>query len=229
MKRHLFVWCIILFLGRVAMAQDDCETGFCPPSVTVHHYGGSVAPVDATITYEVVESSLSGNTRCWIARNLGASSAPSSSTVSTAGQSGWYWQFNRKQGYSHNGTSFTPVVYWKSSISETSNWTAGNDPCTLLLGDTWSIPTYTQWSNVISNASWGGSVSNSFGSVLKIHTGAGKLSATDGSLSGRGSNGWYWSATSVNYTTARAFNTSTLVMEVTNKPEAYALRCIRTY
>jgi len=102
-----------------------CETGFCPPSITVHHYAGSVAPVDATITYEVVESNLSGSTQCWITRNLGATSAPTSSTVSTEAQSGWYWQFNRKQG---------PPGLLLLMKTRTGHWR------TILAGCCWVVP-----------------------------------------------------------------------------------------
>jgi len=205
-----------------------CETGFCPPSITVHHYAGSVAPVDATITYEVVESNLSGSTQCWITRNLGATSAPTSSTVSTEAQSGWYWQFNRKQGYNHSGALLTPSTTWETSISETSSWSSANDPCALLLGDTWRIPTSTEWNAAITNGSWS-SLSDSYSSVLVVHTGQGILEETSGSLSGRGSNGRYWSSTSVNSTQGYYYTPGNGTSAAGSKMGGCSLRCIRSY
>ncbi len=211
-----------------AAAQEDCETGFCPPSVTVHHYAGAVSPVDVTITYEVVESNLSGNTKCWITRNLGATEAPTSAVVNSTAQSGWYWQFNRKQGYYHDGATRTPNTTWVT-ISEISSWTAANDPCRLLLGTGWNIPTSAQWINVRDINSWS-DVYDSFPSELKIHTGHGTVLET-GALTGRGNFGQYWSSSSVDATRAYRLNTYTNLMnvDVMNKYYGLALRCVRDY
>ena len=43
-------------------------------------------------------------TKCWITSNLGASQQATAVNASTQASSGWYWQFNRKQGYKYDGT-----------------------------------------------------------------------------------------------------------------------------
>ncbi len=233
MKKYLLIimGCICMLATPAVWAQEDCETGFCPPSITVHHYAGAVSPIDVTITYEVEESDLSspGNPKCWITRNLGATEAPASAVVSTAAQSGWYWQFNRKQGYYHDGTTRTPNTTWESTYSAAGNWLAANDPCRLLLGEGWNIPTSAQWTNVKNNGGWS-NVYNSFPSPLKIHTGHGTI-IEDGVLDGRGNWGQYWSSSSVNTTQAYRLDSYQTLMNVDaiNKYYGYALRCVRDY
>jgi hypothetical protein len=60
---------------------------------------------------------------------------------------GWYWQFFRKQGYKHDGTTITPGSTWESIIIEDSEWTSANDPCGLEFGNGWRIPTQLEWIN----------------------------------------------------------------------------------
>ena len=58
----------------------------------------------------------------------------------TEASAGWYWQFNRKQGYKHTGTTVIPA--WNTtSIDEDSDWIPANDPCAIELGAGWRIPT----------------------------------------------------------------------------------------
>ena len=154
MKKLFLAACFILALGATLLAQD-CATGYCPATITVHHKAGTISPVTANITYGVTTTSASGTKQCWITRNLGATTAPTNYNDVTYTANGWYWEFNRKQGFSMtSGGVITPAASnWVSSINETSNWITANDPCTLLLGTGWRLPTYTEWNNVLTTYS----------------------------------------------------------------------------
>ncbi len=45
--------------------------------------------------------------KAWTKNNYGLAHDIGSSTTATEASAGWYWQFNRKQGYKHDGTSIT--------------------------------------------------------------------------------------------------------------------------
>ncbi|MEI6436577.1 MAG: polymorphic toxin-type HINT domain-containing protein [Bacteroidota bacterium] len=143
---------------------------------------GGVAPVDKTVTYGAVSTTLFGGTKCAITRNLGAATQAGSSTDDTEASAGWYWQFNRKQGYKHDGTTPTPA--WTiTSIIETSDWVSVNDPCTIELGAGWRLLTDTEWA--AADASWN-NYNDTYASVLALHA-AGYIN-NDGSLYHRGIN-----------------------------------------
>ena len=196
----------------------------CGCNLTKIHTADSVAPVNKTVTYGTV----SYINKCWITRNLGASNQASSATDATEASAGWYWQFNRKQGYKHTGTTRTPNTTWISSINESYDWQATNDPCTILLGTGWRIPTYSEWKNADANGGWG-NYTETYNSVLKLHA-AGYLYYSDGSLVDRGSNGRCWSSTQ--YTSTRGyvlvFNSGTSSINYySNKAYGYSVRCLR--
>ncbi len=158
-------------------------------SLTVTHTAGDVAPVTKTVTYGIVETSLSGEKKCWITQNLGADVQASSATDTTEAAAGWFWMFNLKQGYTHSGSTCIPPlpgIY----ADENSDWTAANDPCTILLGTYWRIPTLTEWTNVINNVG-GVNYNHAYASVLKLHT-AGRLSPFQCLPSDRGEVGYFW-------------------------------------
>ena len=160
----------------------------CGNTLTVtHDDAGSVAPVNKTVTYGTILTDLTGSNKCWITRNLGASNQASSATDATEASAGWYWQFNRKQGYKHDGTNRTPNT-WISYINESYDWQAANDPCTILLGTGWRIPTYSEWENADNTGGWN-NYTQTYNSVLKLHA-AGYLNYSDGSLHNRGSYGF---------------------------------------
>ena len=150
MKKLVLVASLILALGASLKAQD-CATGYCPATITVHHKAGTVSPVTVNITYGVTKVTLGGSlgTRCFLTRNLGATTQPNAITDATLASAGWLWQFNRKQGFAMTsttniGTSLTPAPLasgWTTGISESGHWSAANDPCTLLLGSNWYVPT----------------------------------------------------------------------------------------
>ncbi len=194
-------------------------------SLSINHVtSGGVAPVDKSVTYGTVSTTLFGGTKCAITQNLGATNQASSATDNTEAAAGWYWQFNRKQGYKHDGTTLTPA--WTiTDINETSDWIAANDPCTLELGTGWRIPTKTEWE--AADASWS-NYNNTYGSVLKLHA-TGYLDYSGGSLNGRGSNGYYWSSTQLDASSGwyLYFNSGFSYVDYNNKSHGFTARCLR--
>jgi hypothetical protein len=164
----------------------------CGSSFTVSHVAGNVAPVAKTVTYGTVTNIPGETSKCWITRNLGASQLPIAVSDNTEAAAGWYWQYNLKQGYKHDGTTRTPNTTWITSVNEDSDWTSNNDPCSLLLGSAWRIPTYTEWTNVDATGIWI-NWNGPWNSGLQLHA-AGYLYYNDGSLVFRGSEGYYQSA-----------------------------------
>jgi hypothetical protein len=163
----------------------------CGNSFTINHTAGTVAPVTKTVTYGTVTNIPGEPTKCWITRNLGASQQATAVSDATEASAGWYWQFNRKQGYKHDGSALTPA--WViTSINENSDWQTANDPCNLELGTAWRLPTYTEWNNVDNTGGWT-NWNGPWSSGLKLHAAA-YLYYSNGELGSRGSYGYYWSS-----------------------------------
>jgi hypothetical protein len=164
----------------------------CGSSITINHVTGEVAPVNKTVTYGTVNNIPGEETKCWITSNLGADHQATAVSDATEASAGWYWQFNRKQGYKHTGTVRTPNTPWIGLIDEDFDWQAANDPCAIELGDGWRIPTNTEWTNVDASGNWT-DWNGPWNSALKMHV-AGSLTSYNGSLESRGSDGIYWSS-----------------------------------
>ena len=166
--------------------------------------------------------------KCWITRNLGATQQPNAKSDATEPAAGWYWQFNLKQGYKHDGVTRTPNTTWITSISENSDWTAINDPCRLLLGVAWHIPAMSEWNNIISAGGWT-NWNGPWGSALQLN-GAGLLNSSTGSLTSPGAEGVYWCNSQSNSFYAAAFDFSAsycFVGSGGNKGLGLTNRCIR--
>jgi hypothetical protein len=197
----------------------------CGIAITISHVTGNVAPVTKTTTYGTVTDIPGAASKCWITSNLGSDHQASAVSDATEESAGWYWQFNRKQGYKHSGTSVTPT--WTiTSINESSNWVADNDPCTIELGIGWRIPTYSEWNSVDVNGVWT-NWNGPWDSALKMHA-AGYLN-TNGSLLDRGSSGFYasatqWDATRCDYL---QFNSGFCITNFIDKALGYSIRCIK--
>ena len=198
----------------------------CGLDITINHLAGAVAPVNKTVTYGTVTGIPGELTKCWITRNLGASQQATVVSDATEASAGWYWQFNLKQGYKHDGTIRTPNTTWISSISENSDWTTANDPCAIELGTGWRIPTSTEWTNVNASGNWT-NWNGPYGSALKLHA-AGYLLYSGGSLSNRGSGGYYWNSTQGNATYGwdLAFNIGGSYMGNDLKAFGFSVRCL---
>ncbi|MCX6267329.1 MAG: hypothetical protein NTW16_08245 [Bacteroidetes bacterium] len=170
----------------------------CGEPLTETHTEGAVAPVTKTVTYGTVTNIPGESNKCWITRNLGATQQPNTLDDNTEASAGWYWQFNRKQGYKHDGNFRTPNSAWINPISEDLDWESTNDPCVLLLGSPWRIPTLTEWTNVDAAGIWESSF-GPFTSGLRLHA-AGYLHSGHGDLVVRGQAGYYRSSTQFSLT-----------------------------
>ena len=203
-------------------------TGFtCGSSIVINHVTGAVAPVNKTVTYGTVTNIPGEPSKCWITSNLGSDHQATAVNDATEASAGWYWQFNRKQGYKHDGTTLTPA--WTiTSINENSDWFIANDPCNIELGTIWRIPTYTEWNNIDSTGNWT-SWKGWWGSAMKLHT-AGYLYNTVGYLSGRGGSGNYWSSTQNEAPSGwRLGFGGYSIMWSGRKAEGMSIRCLRDF
>ncbi|MEI7898532.1 MAG: hypothetical protein WCJ26_15965, partial [bacterium] len=140
---------------------------------------------------------------------------------------GWYWQFNRKQGYKHDGTTVTPA--WTiTTINENSDWLSSNDPCKLELGSDWRIPSYTEWNNVLISGGWT-NWNGPWNSGLKLH--AGGYNMPDNGFRDRGIQGHFYTSMQYDNLNAREFGLTTTTTYVGwgGKAYGFTLRCIRNY
>ncbi|HEY1024957.1 MAG TPA: hypothetical protein VGE26_07325, partial [Sphingobacteriaceae bacterium] len=208
----------------------------CVPSISVNHVAGvSGAPESKTLTYNLVGTNLNGQLNCWITKNLGADVEATSYVDPTTAAAGWYWQFNRLQGYAFNGAR-TPTAPWMSSVSETAHWAANVDPCRVMLGGTWRLPTAAEWTaaNTLWNSSRGSQPALEFAydSGLKLHA-AGWLNGVG--VTERGTQARYWSSNRagegfyVSYTESWALHASTTTSSVSTLSRVIGtpVRCIQ--
>jgi hypothetical protein len=198
----------------------------CGDPIEVIHIRGTVAPVSKTISYGTVTGIPGEPDKCWITSNLGSDHQATAVDDATEPSAGWYWQFNRKQGYKHTGTTVTPA--WNITfIDEDSDWMMANDPCAIELGAGWRIPTWTEWSNVAASDTWS-NWNGPWDSALKMHA-AGYISESDGSLVIRGTGGFYWSG--IQETGTTGWYIILAISDVdqwhTYKASGYSVRCIK--
>ena len=212
----------------VSLTQSTVACPICGTSITINHVAGSVAPVTKTVTYGIVTNIPELTYMCWITQNLGASQQATAMNDATEASAGWYWQFNRKQGYKHDGTTRTPNTTW-IYINETSDWVAPNDPCTIELGAGWRVPTHTEWNNVSTTGYWY-DWNGPWYSALKMHA-AGHLYPIDGSLRYRGSLGYYWSSTQYEATLGWGlyFSSSDYIQDYYFKYYGFSIRCLKDF
>jgi uncharacterized protein (TIGR02145 family) len=188
---------------------------------------GGVAPVDKTVTYGTVTNIPGEASKCWITSNLGADHQATSKDDATEASAGWYWQFNRMQGYKHDGTTRTPNTTWINPINENFDWQSANDPCALEMGNGWRLPTYTEWNDVFTSGGWT-DWNGPWNSNLKLHA-AGFLYYSDGSLSNRGVIAHFWSSTQYSTTWGWNLTFSNVSCNVAGgtKAAGVTLRCIK--
>jgi hypothetical protein len=213
-------------VGDIKFKVETTSMSGCH-SFTITHSAGSTAPVTKTVAYSVVETDLTGSKKCWITQNLGADRQATSATDDSEASAGWYWQFNRKQGFKHDGTNSTPNTKWISSISENINWLPANDPCTLLLGRGWRLPSGTEWETADATDGWD-NYNETFSSILKLNA-AGGIYCSGGSLITRGSTGLYWSSSQGGLDSGRClhFTSGYSNMGINSKANGFTTRCLR--
>jgi hypothetical protein len=202
-------------------AGQACAQG---STMTVTHTAGDVAPVTKTVTYKIVQTDLSGVSKCWLAQNLGADRQALSSADFSEESAGWYWQFNRKQGYKHDGMIRTPNTSWPI-INENSNWTSANDPCTLLLGSTWRLPTLTEW-DIAAATAYRNTNGNSFASEFVIHKSG--IIDENGQIFMRGVTAFFQIKNqTANETSYKGTDAGIMNWNFTSKRIAAAVRCVK--
>jgi hypothetical protein len=199
----------------------------CGLSFAKAHTAGTVAPVAKTVNYGTVTNIPGETAKCWITRNLGATLQATVVDDDSESTAGWYWQFNRKQGYKHDGTNRTPNTAWITPIEESSDWESANDPCSLLLGSAWRLPTETEWTNVDVAGNWN-NWNGPFNSGLQMH-GAGYLFVSNGSLVSRGAYGAYWGSRQGDAVSGwyLSFNIGGSSIFTYDKAYAFSARCVR--
>ncbi len=225
-----FVWayngCGISTVNTITQATLPCW--LCGYSVLTiaHETFGGVAPVNKTTSYGTVTNIPGEPTKCWIAKNLGASQQATTVNDATEVAAGWYWKFNRKQGYKHDGSSSVPS-WTTASVNENSAWLTTNDPCNLELGTVWRLPSYSEWFNVDNSGGWS-NWSGPWSSDLKLHA-SGNIIDSNGSLDNRGSIGYFWSATQNTSAYGWDFQIGSGISSMTynNKAHGFAIRCLR--
>ncbi len=198
----------------------------CGNPITKNHIAGAVAPVTKTVTYGTITNVPGEPSKCWATKNLGANQQPNLVYDTSDAASGWFFQFNRKQGYTHTNIALIPA--WTiTNIMENSNWVTINDPCRIELGTTWRIPTQTEWNNVDGTGLWNNWV-GAFASLLKLHA-QGYLNEFNGALNSRGVEGCYWSSTQMEpgYASRLFFNASSSYTDVGSKAIGNTVRCVR--
>jgi hypothetical protein len=225
---------LLAVMTVIVLSSSYCinaQTIPCPgiATFTINHVAGTVAPVTKTVFYGTITNIPGEPAKCWITQNLGAThQAPTVVSDATEESAGWYWQFNRKQGYKHDGNDRTPNSTWDVTDDNLSTtWEAAKDPCTIELGAGWRIPTSTEWTNVDASGNWT-NWNGAYGSGLKLHA-AGSLSNSDGHLAGRGSHGNYWSSTQyeATYGSLLDFASGWSYVYHFSKAYGFSVRCLR--
>ena len=216
--------------GYSAPLTMTCSTDICCGNTkTINHIAGDVAPVTKTVTYGTVDDIAGEPDLCWITSNLGASHQATAKNDATEASAGWYWQFNRKQGFKHDGSILTPA--WTiNMINENSDWSANQDPCRNELGGYWRIPTSLEWTGVDAAGGWT-DWNDPWDSDLKMHA-AGYLHYWNGALDARGQDGAYNSSSQYDYNYQQAYyfwiNTSYSIINTDgDKANGLSMRCVR--
>lgn len=196
----------IIFAGlSVLLFAGSCSYFLTPvePDTITHGFVQGVTPANASIfserSYPIVKADWPGpgGNKFWLAVNLGATTRPETSVDPSASSAGWYFQFNRKQAFHHNGN--VPTPQWRiQNIEEDTAWSINNDPCRVLLGSSWRLPTVVELRAFreapVSDGGMGeGNRTAAFNSELRLHA-AGELQTFDGELRFRGERGRYWAS-----------------------------------
>ena len=166
MKKISIIFSFLLAAFAASLHAQTCSTGFCPASITVHHKAGNISPVTGDITYNVSQTNAFGAAAggyCILDRNLGVTTLPTNSSDYANG-AGWYFQFGRPRGWTTT-TASANLATWVNNVYATpgSSWSITTDPCNVMLGGAWRLPTSTE-----ALAAWSGYVLNSYYLLWKL-------------------------------------------------------------
>ena len=161
---------------------------------TVNHLAvNGFAPVDKILEYDTITIPTTPGI-VWLDRNLGAERRPLSLTDVSDQSRGWFWQFNRKQGYEFKAGVRTPATAPDKLIIEDYDWLPENDPCQEL-GEGWRLPTKQEWDAYKQSIPTGRSQSTyhwKYG-LLKLHQ-PGWFYTSYNKLYGQGNIGKFWTS-----------------------------------
>lgn len=197
LKLALITAIIFLIISSCSLILSSVDA----PPIVSHIFVEGVTPGNSSQfnqrSYPTVRAAWPGpgGDRLWLAVNLGATSEAQSSVDADADRAGWYFQFNRKQGFYHSGTQLMPQ--WQfTGINENSFWQLSNDPCRILLGEDWRLPNIEEIRSFReasrgSGGMAGGNRTDAFNSTLRLHS-AGELATVNGQIRLRGEDGRIW-------------------------------------
>ena len=218
----------------VTFSVPESESWSCGDSITIDHAtDDGITPSSdyaGEITYGTATFDFGGTTgeKCMITRNLGATAQAGSVNDGTDAAAGWYWQFDNKQGY-----AVGPIPSW-GTYGAGDSWVQANDPCYLLFGAGWHVPTYTNWNDIDSSkgwVNWNGpydALATDSTTKLKLHA-AGYLGSASGALGYRGGGGICWSGTQSSGTRGWALSVSGYGSDMSSVAKAFGLsvRCLK--
>lgn len=200
----------------------------CTQIIVYHKKANGIAPVDKTVIYQLVLSTITGTSKCWLQQNLGASRQATSAKDTSEAAAGWYWQFGRKNGFEYKSAR-NPSTTWPTPATNDLAWSRTTDPCKQELGNGWRLPTYDEWRSV---AQAKGTLTSVFASDLKLHA-AGMLTPLAGTLINRFptvNSTHYWGSNSYN-NNGRAYviptNGSGAQASTNDKNAGFTVRCIQ--
>ena len=150
------------------LRAQDCTSGFCPPTLTMHHVAGDISPVTKDVTY-TLKADIYGTGTCALDRFLGASKSVfgnvdglnAVSAAADADYIGFYFQWGHSKGY--YTTSITSVTeeipgyssgewsYTTTGSTVDDYWPASSDPCSILINENWHVMSITEFQN---NGAW---------------------------------------------------------------------------
>ena len=200
----------------------------------VNMVGGTAAPLTSTVFVS------SGVSKVFMAHNLGADNSLDPHTP-VQGIHGNYYQWGSSTVVADASTASGTITGWNTeSAAANGAWADGSKKATDPCPAGFRVPTNAQWLLVDSyNAqTTTGSFSNNatnFGSARHFGAGANKLTLpaagyrvnSNGALSFRGSNGYYWSSTETG-TRARNlyFNSSYANAGNADRTLGFSVRCV---
>ncbi|MCS3533094.1 FISUMP domain-containing protein [Chryseobacterium sp. JUb7] len=204
-------------------------------------FGGKSCNVTATVAKGSTVI-LPGNPKGWMRHNLGANTSLDPD-VPVQAIHGNYYQWGRATVVANASTPVGAISGWNTAIAPDNSWQDGaktaNDPCPA----GFRIPTRQQFSNLTSNnassnvGTWTPPTNpTNFGSAKVFGSGSNILtlpatgirSEANGELSGRGTNGNYWSSTQSGTTYANylALLIDYPVVSSFIRPYGMSIRCI---